>query len=270
MTPATDELAARPVALRAQRVDVSDAKVYLSTVRAARLQNIRLGVMLAAVVVGLLVSALAAGSIIIVRAWRHSRVARGRELPPLIVMPGRAPQVEPVIGSAVPRRSPPPVYRQNATNSHLTPGFAPGETVVFEDSRVSDESDAIGGPSETVKFRRPDDEPIQILPGRLEVVSGEKKHREIRFVRSPGEPAELILGRDPGKSPQTVALQSDTVSRRHARFAYANGRWAVANLSGTNPVVVNDERLADGTIERPLVDGDRVELGEVVLRFRAR
>lgn len=226
--------------------------------------------MLAAVVVGLLVSALAAGSIIIVRAWRHSRVARGRDVPPLIVMPGRVPQVEPVMGSAIPRPGSHPVHRSNGTPGHHSPVFSAGETVVFEDSRISDQDAPLGGRSETVKFRRPGEEPIQILPGRLEVVSGETTHREIRFVRSPGEPAELILGREPGKSPQTVALQSDTVSRRHARFAYANGRWAVANLSRTNPVVVNDERLADGNIERPLVDGDRVELGEVVLRFRSR
>jgi pSer/pThr/pTyr-binding forkhead associated (FHA) protein len=102
------------------------------------------------------------------------------------------------------------------------------------------------------------------------VLSGETKHREIRFVRTRGEPAELILGRAPGHSPQTVELQSDTVSRRHARFAYSNGRWAVTNLSRTNPVVVNDERIMDNSIQRSLADGDRVELGEVVLRFRSR
>jgi pSer/pThr/pTyr-binding forkhead associated (FHA) protein len=111
---------------------------------------------------------------------------------------------------------------------------------------------------------------VQILPGRLEVVSGEPKHREIRFIRTPGEPPVVVLGRDPGHSPQAIALHSDTVSRQHARFAFSNGRWSVANLSRTNPVVVNDERLADPTVEHPLADGDRLELGEVVLRFRSR
>ena len=59
------------------------------------------------------------------------------------------------------------------------------------------------------------------------------------------------------------------MSRQHARLAYTNGRWAVANLSQTNPVIVNDEELSDADNERPLVDGDRIELGEVVLRFHA-
>lgn len=202
----------------------------------------------------------------IVRAWFQSRVVDAREVPPLIVLPRGSGRVEPAVGS---RMAPAP-YR-------ATPTFRPtnlpsfGESVVFDDGRLA-VRDMDGGsePSETIRFRRPGEEPVQILPGRLEVLSGESKHREIRFVRSPGEPAELILGREPGRSPQTIALQSDTVSRRHARFAYSNGRWAVANLSRTNPVVVNDERLADNSIERPLADGDRVELGEVVLRFRSR
>ena len=231
--------------------------------------------MLAAVVVVLLVSSLAAGSIIIVRAWPQSRTAaRGREAPPLLVMSRPSTGVEPVIGPAIQRtpvQAPPYSGATNGShgpNGRRTPVPTLDETVIFDDSRVlSDES---RGFSETVKFRRPGEEPIQILPGRLEVLSGEPKTREIRFVRSPGEPAELILGREPGKSPQTVALHSETVSRRHARFAYSNGRWAVANLSRTNPVIVNDERLTDGNIERPLDDGDQVELGEVVLRFRAR
>jgi len=59
------------------------------------------------------------------------------------------------------------------------------------------------------------------------------------------------------------------VSRRHARFSYADGQWVVRNLSQTNPLVVNDEELSDIDGERPLADGDRLELGEVVLRFHS-
>jgi FHA domain-containing protein len=226
--------------------------------------------MFGAIVVGLLVSALAAGGIVLARAWSQSRGGRVREVPPLFVIPRSTNGVEPVIGA--------PVFSSSAAGSSRTlrqqgEGLPTlGERTVFDDSRFADpdEPTGRGANSETVRFLRPGEEPIQILPGRLEVLSGEPKHREIRFVRSPGEPAELVLGREPGRSPQTVALHSDTVSRRHARFAYSNGRWAVTNLSRTNPVVVNDVRLPDNSIERPLADGDRVELGEVVLRFRSR
>lgn len=121
--------------------------------------------------------------------------------------------------------------------------------------------------NETVQFVRPADEALQLLPARLEVVSGMTPQQVIRFVRVPGKPAEMILGREAASSPQQVTLTSSTVSRRHARVTYADGRWLVTNLSRTNPVVVNDRAIADFEGPRPLLDGDRIELGDVVLRF---
>jgi hypothetical protein len=123
--------------------------------------------------------------------------------------------------------------------------------------------------SETVRFQRPTEEVVQLLPGHLEVLSGDPRHQEIRFVRVQGQQPQLILGRNPGRSPQHIALNSSTVSRQHARLAFSGGKWAVANLSQTNPVVVNDQELSSLDGERQLRDGDRIELGEVVLRFHA-
>jgi hypothetical protein len=120
---------------------------------------------------------------------------------------------------------------------------------------------------ETMQFVRPTDEAVQLLPARLEVVSGMTPQQVIRFVRVPGKPAEMILGREVASSPQQVTLTSSTVSRRHARVTYDNGRWLVTNLSRTNPVVVNDHTLEEFEGPRPLLDGDRIELGDVVLRF---
>jgi hypothetical protein len=127
--------------------------------------------------------------------------------------------------------------------------------------------DGIHDTSETLRFFRPGEHTVQLLPGRLVVVAG-AGHREIRFVRIPGQPPHLILGREPGSSPAYVGLGSPTVSRRHARLDYANGQWEIRNLSRTNPLVVNDEP-SDSDVARPLVDGDRLELGEVVLRFHS-
>jgi len=226
--------------------------------------------MFGAIVVGLLVSALAAGAIIVLRVWIAGRESRARDVPPLVVTSRRVtPGIVPLGLAETPPRSDAAAFSSARQRTPSTNG----ERVVFDDARFADGEATSGrnANSQTVRFLRPgEQDPIQILPGRLEVVSGEPKHREIRFVRSPGEPPELILGREAGRSPQTIALLSDTVSRRHARFAYSNGRWAVTNLSRTNPVVVNDERMTDSSIARPLADGDRVELGEVVLRFRSR
>jgi hypothetical protein len=255
-------------------VDAAFADVHFTWLSSQFLLANSRAVMFDAIVVGLLVSGLVAGAIGVLRAWSQSRGPRVRRLPPLIVLQRPVTRVEPMIG-AVTRPSPPtaPLKRGNVAKVPR-PQSPPtlGERIVFDDSPLADWDDASprGANSETVRFLRPGEEPVEILPGYLEVLSGETKHREIRFVRTPGEPAELILGRESCRSPRTVELQSDTVSRRHARFAYSNGRWAVKNLSRTNPVFVNDERIVGNSIERSLADGDRVELGEVVLRFRCR
>ena len=43
----------------------------------------------------------------------------------------------------------------------------------------------------------------------------------------------------------------------------------IAKMLNTNPVVVNGEELSAYDSARALNDGDQVELGEVVLRFRS-
>lgn len=210
------------------------------------------------------------GAVVLVAIWLSNRsLARHRRYVPLVV-PVRTQPVEPLVRAS----SAPPaadvfeggLEPQVATASTTQ---APVEAVVFHDTYVEPAPKSTKY-AETVRFRRPSEEPVQLLPGRLEVLSGESKHREIRFVRVPGEPLQLVVGRDPGApSPRHVTLQSSTVSRQHARFQFADGKWAVANLSQTNPVIVNDEHLSDTAGERTLADGDRIELGEVVLRFRA-
>jgi len=123
----------------------------------------------------------------------------------------------------------------------------------------------------TVLFRRPADEPVQLLPGWLEIVDGEDHADDLRFFGMVGEHAQFILGREVGSSPQTVTLKSPTVSRRHAKMEFVDGQWTIANLSRTNPVVINNEVLPPNERRiRQLADGDRIELGAVTLRFHAQ
>ncbi|MFL5578666.1 MAG: FHA domain-containing protein [Gemmatimonadaceae bacterium] len=114
---------------------------------------------------------------------------------------------------------------------------------------------------------------VQFLPGRLEVVQGlGVAGQEVRFVRPPpGEPQEVTFGRGEGPPYSHVQLRVPTVSRLHARLSLRDGdRWVIENLSGTNPVVVNGEELSRGASPLALADGDRIEMGEVVFRFRSR
>ena len=170
---------------------------------------------------------LAAGAALVAQLvwWLSGRPERERVPPPLIypIHPrfARQPEAAPVESAQIPLPAP--------ANASVV------EIAVAEPA-ASDLS-----LNETVQFVRPTDEALQLLPARLEVVSG--------------------------MTPQQVTLTSSTVSRRHARVAYADGHWLVTNLSRTNPVVVNDRAIAEYEGPRPLLDGDRIELGDVVLRF---
>jgi len=234
---------------------------------------------------------------VLLKRWHSANERRNRPLPPLIfafdeagrqpLIPRRERAAAPVARASQPSVSAPVEITVASRVAAGAPPLAPQHSAVIDAPTTS-----IGGPAqlrvvrddpsevamdrgevvshETVRFRRPADEPVQLLPGRLEVLAGDPNHREIRFVRVPGRPAELILGREPGDSPQYGTLHSTTVSRRHARFAFDHGQWTVMNLSRTNPTVVNGVELSANDTGHDLRDGDRLELGEVVLRFHVR
>jgi hypothetical protein len=196
---------------------------------------------------------------------RRARGPEPRELPPLIFSGARSWQAEPSDG--VHSERPVALTAEVVTRS----SFARVDVEPVDAAPIDvDPVDSTPAGTETVHFRRPTDQAVQLLPGRLEVLSGLTTPREIRFVRIPGERPQLILGREPGSSPPHVALPSSTVSRQHARLDFSGGRWGLTNLSRTNPVVLNDETLSSADGERALADGDRIELGDVVLRFSAR
>ncbi len=127
-----------------------------------------------------------------------------------------------------------------------------------------------GTASKVVHTIPPMDGTLQFLPGRLEVIDGENPGRDVRFVRTWGEIPEITFGRVNGPPYRHVQLRSQTVSRQHARMHYVDGRWKMTNLSQTNPVMINGEALDTAHGSRVLRDGDQIEMGEVVFRFRER
>lgn len=121
-----------------------------------------------------------------------------------------------------------------------------------------------------VKYSVPQDGTLQFLPGRLQVLDGQDAGREVRFVRVPGPDGTTVtFGRSEGPAYRHIQLREATVSRSHARLRLADGCWQLTNLSETNPVVVNGRTMEPGE-ELPVVDGDRIEMGEVVFGFRSK
>lgn len=122
----------------------------------------------------------------------------------------------------------------------------------------------------TVRLELPLEGRLQFLPGALEVVEGGDPRREIRFMRAAAdEAAEYTLGRTSGTTHRHIQLAVPTVSRLHARMRFDGGSWRISNLSSTNPLRVNGRELADPDESRVLADGDRIQIGEMILRFRA-
>ena len=152
--------------------------------------------------------------------------------------------------------------------------------VPVEPIRVAPLADVRGGipeademdepaPDATVVFHRPMDEAVQILPGRLQVLSGDAAGKDIRLVSRIGEAPRIVVGREAGPPYRHITLEAPTVSRRHARMDFVDGHWTITNLSKTNPVLVNNRALLNGGTARKLANGDCIELGEVALRFLA-
>lgn len=121
----------------------------------------------------------------------------------------------------------------------------------------------------TIKLHAPPAKTLKILPGRLEVLSGEDQVREIRFYKAPGmRVPEVTFGRASGAPYKHVQLKAMTVSAQQARLTYSNGHWTLTNLAKatSNPTRVNGRDLDVGE-EVVLRGGDIIEMGEVSFRF---
>jgi hypothetical protein len=90
----------------------------------------------------------------------------------------------------------------------------PGRATVRETARTIPVTPLADAPGEaTVVFQRPVDRPVQILPGRFEVVAGDPSREDIRFIGQMDTEARLMIGRNVGAPHKVVTLQSPTVSR---------------------------------------------------------
>ena len=141
----------------------------------------------------------------------------------------------------------------------------------FRKLQVAGERPHFVSGASTLRLERNHDGTLQFLPGRLEVVEGREVGQEIRFVRTPGpDGATVTFGRSEGAEYRHVQLHEPTVSRLHAKLVLDGRAWSLVNLSRTNPVAVNGLALSGEGSSVILRDGDRIEMGEVVFRFRVK
>jgi PPM family protein phosphatase len=186
---------------------------------------------------------------------RREAGAQATGLPALRFDPLPSPRpAEPAGPAAAPPREPPP-----ATATARVVGPDPATVPAWL--------------AETGEGRLPvaeeDAETVQLLPGWLEVLSGNEEGRQFRFIRRGAERVvEITLGRAEGAPYRHLRLTGATVSRMHARLQFRNRRWTVVALSETNPTCVNGRVLYPSDEPVDLGEGDTLQLGEVTLRYR--
>ncbi len=73
--------------------------------------------------------------------------------------------------------------------------------------------------------------------------------------------AVLRVGRG---ADNTVVLEGDSVSRRHARFEKRGNRWHVVDLNSTNGTYLNEQLVVGVPM---LNNGDRVKIGPAILKY---
>jgi diguanylate cyclase (GGDEF)-like protein len=104
--------------------------------------------------------------------------------------------------------------------------------------------------------------PVLIEPGSIErlgtltVLLG----REVGAAFALSSPA-LLIGRNPRAH---IALQDDGASRNHARILGGGNHFAIEDLGSTNGTFIGGVRIRGRTV---LQDGDRIQIGNTLLRF---
>ena len=70
---------------------------------------------------------------------------------------------------------------------------------------------------------------------------------------------DVVIGRDPDCE---CSLADETISARHARFAYHHSQWWIEDLGSRNGTILNDSVLTTPTI---LIHGDTIKCGKTTL-----
>lgn len=111
--------------------------------------------------------------------------------------------------------------------------------------------------SDTIAIEGPVDlyDGILATPPALVVVYGSRLGKAY-YLQQP----VLILGRSPSAD---IIIEEDSVSRRHARVRVSPTATVVNDLGATNGLFVNGHRVSEAELQ----DGDRLHLGETVLKY---
>lgn len=109
----------------------------------------------------------------------------------------------------------------------------------------------------------PTDEATADFLGVVEVLEGEAADKGKRFeIVKP----MTIIGRGRGMAKGDVRLDSETISREHARIIAKDNGLEIVNISQRNPMIANGKTVTSYAVK----DGDTIQLAGTVLRFHLK
>lgn len=77
----------------------------------------------------------------------------------------------------------------------------------------------------------------------------------------------FTLGWEIGDPAYHITLDHPSIRPLHARMTFEKGHWMIESMSPIDPVTVNGRPVRRDDGPQLLVDGDEVQLGQVVFRF---
>ncbi len=116
--------------------------------------------------------------------------------------------------------------------------------------------------SETREFLR-GEEAVHLHPKAFRLLEILLENRPRALSKVTLASGENIIGRDRNA---IVRIDDSTISRRHARIVVAGKRVTIEDLGSKNGTFVEGKRIEN---PRVLSDGERIQVGSIVLTFRA-
>jgi diguanylate cyclase (GGDEF)-like protein len=156
----------------------------------------------------------------------------------------------PEVAAPPPDPGPPSSIKSEFSKDFLLRSMLPpiGGDDDVEDTRVG--ATVVGAPA----YKKP--ETAQAKSAYLTVIAGNRAGEMFKLAQE-----ETVMGRGPQS---TIHLDSDGVSRKHARVVRQGDDFVLEDLQSTNGTWVDEKRVTFHKLE----DGDRVQVGtEVIVRF---
>ena len=142
---------------------------------------------------------------------------------------------------------------------------------VVESSTGDAQTHVVGAPSRTdtgggsrqtrvMSLEEEDVEERRPIFAWLVVMEGSQQYADFRIDRE-----QVYVG---GSSDCDIVLQDEFISGEHASIRYREGEFTITDLDSKNGTFVND-MSPEATIDRvSLNDGDEIQLGQVLLKFK--